>query len=92
MAIKTTRKEKAAGGLRPTMATVITDLGFPTKQLCDKEFYTLRAASALQGHALHRSGPTDGPETYWVESSGLVRYVQATDKARQFLEKIGGRL
>ena len=92
MAINTTPKEKAAGGLHTTTATAINDLNFPTAERNDKAFSTLRAEFALNGHALHRTRLVDRPTTYWVERWGLVRYLLSIDKARQFLEQIGGRL
>lgn len=92
MAINTTPKEKAAGGLHTTTATAINDLDFPTAERNDKAFSTLRAAYALKGQALHRTDPADGPVTFWAERWGLVRHLPTIDAARRFLEQIGGRL
>lgn len=55
-------------------------------------FNALRDAFAARGHSLHRTDPTDGPVTYWVERWGLIRYLPTIDVARRFLEQIGGRL
>lgn len=67
-------------------------LNFATGQRPGKEFSTLRAAFALNGHALHRSDPGDGPVTFWVERWGMVRHLPTIDAARRFLEQIGGRV
>lgn len=92
MAIITTPKKRAAGGLHTTSATSINYLGFPTYERNDKAFSTLRAAYALKGQALHREDLADGPVTYWAERLGLVRHLPTIDAARRFLEQIGGRL
>ena len=92
MAINTTPKKKAAGGLHATTATAINDLDFPTYERNDKAFSTLRAAFAMKGQTLHRTNPADGPVTYWAERWGLVRHLPTIDAARRFLEQIGGRL
>ncbi len=92
MAINTTPKEKAAGGFHTTTATAINNSNFRTAERNDKASCTLQAAFALKGHAPHRTHPTDGPSTYWVERWGLVRYLPRIDKARQFLEQVGGGL
>lgn len=92
MAINTTPKEKAAGGLHTTTATAINDADFPTSERNDKVFSTLRAAFAINGHTLHRTDPADGSVTYWAERWGLVRHLPTIDAARRFLEQIGGRL
>ncbi|MFC7462616.1 hypothetical protein [Hydrogenophaga defluvii] len=92
MAINTTPKEKAAGGLHTTTATAINDLDFPTAERNDKAFSTLRAGYALKGHTLHRTDPADGPVTYWAERWGLVRYLPTLHDAALFLAQIGGRL
>ena len=92
MTINATPKEKAAGGLHTTTATAINDLNYPTGERLDKAFNTLRAAYALQGHSLHRTDPTDGPVTYWIERCGLVRYLPTIDTVRQFLDAMGARL
>ena len=92
MAINTTPKEKAAGGLHTTTATAINDVDFPTAERNDKAFSNLRAGYALKGHTLHRTDPADGPVTYWAERWGLVRRLPTIDAARRFLEQIGGPL
>lgn len=92
MAINTTPKKKAAGGLHATTATAINDLDFPTYERNDKAFSTLRAAYALKGKALHRADPAYGSVKYWAEHWGLVRHLPTVDAARRFLEQIGGRL
>ncbi|NIC41841.1 hypothetical protein [Aquabacterium sp. A08] len=90
MTINTTPKEKPAGDCNPTAGT-INDLDFPTGQRPRKAFETLRAAFAIQGHALHRTDPTDGPVAYWVERWGMVRNLSTLDDALEFLKQIGGR-
>jgi hypothetical protein len=72
MTITTTPKEMPAGGGNPT-AGAINDLDFPTAQRQGNAFQNLRAAFALRGCSLHRTDPTDGPVTYWVERWGIVR-------------------
>ena len=57
----------------------------------DKVFHSLLAAFALHRQALNRTEPKGGTKAYWVESWGLMRYLPNTDRARQFLEQIGGR-
>lgn len=59
MAINTTPKEKAAGGMHMTTATTINDFDFPTAERNEKAFSTLRAAFALRGQALRRTDPKD---------------------------------
>lgn len=56
----------------------------------EKQFATLRAQFAMQGHALHRTSPDDGPVSYMAERWGLVRYLPTLDDARRFLAQIGG--
>lgn len=90
MTINTTPKEKPTGDGNPTAGT-INDLDFPTGQRPRKAFETLRAEFALQGHRLHRTDPTDGPVTYWVERWGQVRNLSTLDDALEFLKQIGGR-
>lgn len=92
MAINTTQKEKAAGGLHTTTATAINDLDFPTSERSDKAFFALREAYAMRGHTLQRTDASDGPATYWVERWGLAKHLPTIDAARRFLELIGGRL
>ena len=87
----TTLKEMPTGDGNPTA-------GHTDKQTVlnpannDKVFHSMRAAFALHGHALHRTNPKDGTVAYWAERWGLVRHLPNIDKARQFLEQIGGRL
>lgn len=92
MTINTTLKKMPTGDGHPTAGNTINDLDCPTTERRDKEFETLRARFAMQGHALHRTDPTDGPVTYWVERWGLVRHLPTIDVARRFLEQIGSRL
>ena len=56
----------------------------------EKQFATLGEQFALHGHALHRTSPTGGAVTYYVERWGLVRYLPTLDDARRFLAQIGG--
>lgn len=90
MTINTTSKEKPTGSANSTAGT-INDLDFPTGQRPRKAFETLRAAFAIQGHALHRTDPTDGPVTYWAERWGQVRNLSTLDDTLEFLKQIGGR-
>ena len=92
MAINTTPKEKPTGDGNPTAGGAINGLDFPTGERGDKAFFTLRAAYAMKGHALHRSDPKDGTTTYWAERWGLVRYLPSLHDAALFLAQIGGRL
>ena len=91
MHIGTTPKETPTGDGNPTAGHTDSQT-LPNPATTDKVFHTLRAAYALHGHALHRTDPTDGTVTYWAERWGLVRYLPTIDTARQFLERIGGRL
>lgn len=68
------------------------DLDFPTAERNDKAFSSLRAAFALNGHALHRTDPADGPVTFWAARWGLVRHLPTLHDAAMFLARIGGRL
>lgn len=68
------------------------DLDSPTSERSDKAFSELRTALEQQGHALHRSNPSDGPTSYWATRWGLARHLPTIDAARRFLEQIGGRL
>ncbi len=56
----------------------------------EKQFTTMQALFALRGHTLHRTNPSDGPQTYFAERWGLVRYLPTLDDARRFLAQIGG--
>lgn len=56
----------------------------------DKEFFTLRAAAALRGHALHRSDPADGPVKYWATRWGVTRDLPTIEDVRAFVRQIGG--
>ena len=87
----TTPKKMPTGDGNPTAGHTGTNtLLNPANN--DKEFYSLRAAFALNGHALHHADPKDGTVTYWAERWGLVRHLPNIDRARQFLVQIGGRL
>lgn len=92
MAINTIPKEVPTGDSNPTAGGAINRVDLPTSECNDKAFLTLRAKYALKGHQLHRTDPTDGLVTYWVERCGLVRYLPSKDSARQYLEQIGGAL
>lgn len=92
MAINSTPKEKPTGDGNPTAGGAINDLDFPTGKRSGKAFETLRAAFAIRGHSLHRTGLAAGQMTFWVERWGQVRYLPTIDAARRFLEQIGGRL
>ena len=87
----TTPKEMPTGDGNPA-AGHTDNQTVPNPSKNDKVFYSLRAAFALNGHALYRADPKDGTVTYWAERWGLVRYLPNTDSARQFLERIGGRI
>ena len=67
-------------------------LNFATGQRPDKAFQTLRAAFAMNGHALHRRDPADGPVSYWATRWGLARHLPTLHDAALFLAQIGGRL
>ena len=87
----TTPKETPTGDGNPTAGH--TDAStVPNTVHTDKVFYSLRAAFALHGHALHRTDPKDGMVTYWTERWGMVRYLPTIDAARRLLQQIGGRL
>ena len=58
----------------------------------DKVFDSLREDSALNGHAPYCTHLQDGTATFWAERWGLLPHLATIDKARQFLEQIGGRL
>lgn len=83
-------KDKAAWVLlTPQTAQVNTHNELTAEK---KRFTTLQAKFALQGHALHKSGPDDGPGpvSYMAERWGLVRYLPTLDDADRFLAQIGG--
>lgn len=92
MTINHPPKEKPTGDGNPTAGETINDANFPTAQPCGKAFATMRAAFAIQGHALHRTDPADGAVTYWVERWGLVRHLPTLHDVALFLAQIGGRL
>ena len=92
MAINTTSKKMPTGDGNPTAGNAINDLDFPTAERKDKAFSTLRAGYALEGYALHRSDPADGPVVYWLERLGLVHYLPTIDAARLLLDQLGSRM
>ncbi|MEO6320113.1 MAG: hypothetical protein ABIR56_05585 [Polaromonas sp.] len=57
-----------------------------------ERFATLQAQFALHGHALHKSGPGDGPGpiSYLAERWGLARYLPTLEDADKFLLQVGG--
>ena len=57
----------------------------------EKQFATLRAQFAMQGHTLLRTSPTDGAVTYYAQRWGLVRYLPTLVDVERFLAQIGGR-
>lgn len=73
-----------------TACNIINDLDTPTKERPDKVFQSLRAAFALQGHALQRTESKDGGVTYFATRWGLVRYLPTLEAAQRFLAQIGG--
>lgn len=91
MTIYTTSKEKPTVETNSTSGCAINDLDFATGKRKNNAFAKLREAFALQGHALHRSDPADGPVSYWVERWGLFRYMPDLDAVEHFLRRIGGR-
>ena len=59
----------------------------------EKQFATLRAQFALQGHRLERAFHGDSKEpTYYAERWGMVRWLPTLHDAAMFLAQIGGRL
>lgn len=60
----------------------------PTAQ--EKQFTSLQAQFAIQGHALHRTNPADGTVIYYAERWGMVRYLHNLEDVRRFLVQIGG--
>lgn len=55
-----------------------------------ERFATLKARFALQGHALHKSGPGDGPGpvSYLAEKWGMARYLPTLAAAEKFLKQV----
>lgn len=93
MAINTTLKKRAAGGLHTTTATEINNLDFPAFERNDKAFSTFCATYALKGQVLHRTDLADTPVKYWAERrEPPVRHLPTIDAVHWFLEQIGGRL
>jgi hypothetical protein len=93
MTIDTTPKETPTGKVNPTAGDAINNhFKYPTDERGDKAFVTLRAAFAIEGHALYRTDPKNGPVTFWAERWGMVKYLPTIDAARRFLHQIGGRL
>jgi hypothetical protein len=86
-----TLRKKPAGDGNPTAGhTDSATVAAATD--AEKTFQSLRAAYALQGHALHQTDSQVGPVEYWAERWGLVRYLPTLDAVRRFLDSIGGRL
>lgn len=92
MMTSTTSSLTTASGSNSATGDAIRSPDAHTPERIDKEFATLRAAFALNGQALHRTDPADGPVTYWAERWGLVQHLPTIDTVRRFLEQIGGRL
>jgi hypothetical protein len=83
--------KKPAGDGNPTAGH--TDSSTVTTSAdAEMTFRNLRAAYAMQGHALLRADPADGTVNYLAKRWGLVRYLPTIDVARHFLKVIGGRL
>jgi hypothetical protein len=82
--------KKAAGGDETTTAT--THLATERIAQQAKRFATLQAEFALKGHALHQSGPGDGPGpvTFLAERWGMVRHLPTLDDAAMFLIQVSG--
>lgn len=59
--------------------------------MTEKEFETLRAEAAMQGHTLERSSPADGPVSYRVARWGMTRELPNDDAVRAFVRQIGGK-
>jgi hypothetical protein len=55
-----------------------------------KQFTTLRARLAMQGHSLHRTSPDNDAVAYYVERWGLVRHLPTLDDVARFLVQTGG--
>ena len=59
----------------------------------EKQFATLRAQFAIQGHRLERAFHGDNKEpTYYAERWGMVRWLPTLHDAAMFLAQVGGRL
>lgn len=57
-----------------------------------KRFSLLKTQFAKHGHALHQSGPGDGPGpvSYMSTRWGMARYLPTLDDTDKFLIQIGG--
>lgn len=88
MKINRTSKEMSTDD-RNLAVDANNDLDFPSAQRPGKDFETHRAAFALKGYALYRTNPADGPVTYWIERSGVVRHSAAMHDLALFLAKVG---
>ena len=53
-----------------------------TPLLDSKAFATARAAAALNGYALLRTDPADGPVRFLIERFGLVREVGSIEEVQ----------
>ena len=94
--IQMTTQEKAAGVFAPpatatqeqstVSVTTAQKMGNPEKQ-----FSTLLAGFATQGHWLERTfHGADIEPTFYAERWGMVRHLPTLEDARRFLAQIGG--
>jgi hypothetical protein len=89
MHTETTQKEKPTGDGNPTAGH--TDGASVTQYGDDqKRFATLAAQYALAGHALTRSSPADGAQTFYTSRWGHIKPLASLDAAARFLVEIGG--
>jgi len=57
----------------------------------EKQFSTLQAGFAMQGHRLERTfHGADTEPTFYAERWGMVRHLPTLEDARRFLAQIGG--
>lgn len=66
---------------------------FPAQEIGnqEKQFSTLQAGFAMQGHRLERTfHGADTEPTFYAERWGMVRHLPTLEDARRFLAQIGG--
>jgi len=93
---KMTTKEKAAGVFAPptTATQEQSPASVSTAKIRgnqEKQFSTLQAGFAMQGHRLERTfHGADTEPTFYAERWGMVRHLPTLEDARRFLAQIGG--
>lgn len=85
-------QKNSAHPAKAKVSAIQNGVDSPTATAESKAFATLQARFALRGHALHRVASPNGPQAFWAERWGLVRYLPSLHDAALFLAQIGGRV